>query len=163
MFPVSVSISHLPPVADFGTFISPVSVSVINTFSVSRFPVTSPVSVSISNSAASHPSKLTFPVLLSIESFSDAITFLSRISPVSPVDLKLLQVISVKLTRSVEAFISISPLHLTLLTVTVPVEVESSSVSSEAWFTPMFPAEVFIFTDSEEGEQKSTSPVLKFI
>ena len=74
IFPVSVIISHLPPLVVFGTSTRPVSVCAINTLSVRNVPVTFPVSVSTKISAASEPLNRMSPVLLLIESFSSAIT-----------------------------------------------------------------------------------------
>ena len=74
IFPVPVLISHFPPVAVFGTSTLPVPVSVINTLSVIKVPVTFPVVVFIYISAASHSPNFTFPVLLSKENVFAAIT-----------------------------------------------------------------------------------------
>ena len=158
--PVSVFISHLPPVTVLGTETSPVSVCVINTLSVSRLPVTLPVFVLTKISAASERSNLTLPVLLSIESFSATITFFKYISPVLPLDVTLLQAISVKAALPVDTPTVMPPLQVTPETAALPVVTERSSEPTVLFSTHMFPVLVLILTASCEAAKKSTSPVL---
>ena len=74
ILPVSVVISHLPPLTLSGTLTRPVWDLAKNIFSESKFPLTLPVLVLTKISAASESSNFTLPVLLSIENFSEAIT-----------------------------------------------------------------------------------------
>ena len=113
MFPVLVVISHLPPLAVLGTLMLPVEVSVINTFSLSREPVTLPVLVLMNSSPASQPCRSMLPVVLSNEKACEAITFVSATLPVLPSVARLLQVVSVIVSLPVLTFAEISPLQVT--------------------------------------------------
>ena len=88
--PVSVLISHFPPEVVFGTLTRPVSVSVINNLSERRLPQTLPVSVITEISPASQWLNVISPVVRRIVKFSDAITLVKAISPVSPVVVSFL-------------------------------------------------------------------------
>ena len=151
MSPVDVVISHIPPEVVFGTSILPVLVLAIKTFSLSKLPLTSPVLVSMEIPAASDSVRVTSPVLLSIEKLSFAMTRCSDISPVLPLDIRLLQVSSQRLLLPVETFILTSPRALTFDTVTLPVDTESSSSPTDVSSTVMFPvlADIFIFSDTQ--------------
>ena len=138
--PVPVLISHLPPAAVFGTSTLPVSVSVINTLSVSRLPRTFPVSVFTYSFSASQPLNFTSPVLLLTESLFSAITLFRAILPVVPSDIKLLQEISVRSASPVETPTAISPAQVTPEAVTEPVVTERSRESAAVSFIKIFPA-----------------------
>ena len=128
---MSVFISHLPPVVEFGTFTLPVSVSAIKILSERNAPETSPVSVFTYISAASHPLKYTSPVLLSIKNFSMATTLLKIISPVLPLEESVLHSISVNFVLPVETLIFASLTIFMFEPVIVPVETENSRASAE--------------------------------
>ena len=163
IFPVAVLISHLPPSDVFGTSTLPVPVSVINTLSVRKLPVTSPVDVFTYISAASQPSKLTSPVLLSTESFSSAITPSREMFPVLPFDITFLHETLVRYAFPVDTLTAASPPQLTPDTVTVPVETLRSREPAKIFSARISPVVVLIFTCPAADAQKSTLPVLSEI
>ena len=158
--PIEVVISHIPPLAVFGTSIFPVLVLEMKIFSLRSVPVTSPVEVSMMSSSASEAERITLPVVLTTDILPEDTTLQSDKSPVVAVAVKSLQVTFVKVTSPVVSeMVKLSVMLVSEMS-TPPVEREMSSEPACASFTVRSPVLKLILHSCSVDAPSTTSPVL---